>query len=170
MGPSWQAKSKVCTWNSNGFKSTKIRVAHVKWSDMTLNYRRIVERYSKPNGVVDGSIPTSCEIFYLLDGIASQVATHHIYSKQRKIKLCVLRYVIDPKATEGGKYTISSVRTSHSSNITTYCNNRCHRSASLSTSDKLSNIYSSYWGYPIQCVCLTNFIWHSTSNPKCHIT
>lgn len=99
-----------------------------------------------PNGVVDGSIPTGSKIFYVLNGITNQVTTHQIFSKQKEKKVVhvimdlPLRYDIDPKTMEGGKYTISSVHTSHSSNITTYCNNRCHRKASLSTSDKLSNI------------------------------
>ena len=37
-----------------------------EWSEMTLNYWRVVERYPKSNGVVGGS-NHGCEIFPLLD-------------------------------------------------------------------------------------------------------
>jgi len=37
-----------------------------EWSEMTLNYWRVVERYPKLNGVVGGPILV-CEIFSLLD-------------------------------------------------------------------------------------------------------
>ena len=51
--------------------------------EMTLNYWRIVERQPKPNEVVGGSIP-DCEIFSLLDGKISQVATCLMCSKNEK--------------------------------------------------------------------------------------
>ena len=54
---------------------------------MTLNYWLVMKRYPKPNGVVGGSIP-GYEIFYLLDGKTSQIATYLLCSKKKNHVLC----------------------------------------------------------------------------------
>ena len=40
--------------------------------NMTLKYRMIVDKHSKPDGVVGGSTP-NCETFSLLDGKLHQI-------------------------------------------------------------------------------------------------
>ena len=44
-----------------------------------------------------------------------------------------------------------------------FCWPCCPRALDSSFGISLPNTYH-------QCVCLTNFIWRSTSNPKCHVT
>ena len=53
------------------------------WSEMTLNYKMIVKRCPKLNGVVGGSKPDPV-IFSLLDRKTSQVVKRLVYSQIRK--------------------------------------------------------------------------------------
>lgn len=55
---------------------------HEKRSEMTLNYHRIVERYTTSGGVVGGSISDHV-IFYVREGKGSHVVARLICSKYK---------------------------------------------------------------------------------------